>query len=83
MNPSESIGDKYKFYFLERVFYITGFSVITKTYEIVYNMDYGNGDEWTLGKISFDKLKLCDFVEKVDIESLNIKIKESKIKYLK
>lgn len=82
MTQSEAIGNKYEFDFFEKLFYITGFSLFNKTYEIVFEINYGNGLEWCVSNISFDRLKNYTFVEKVDIESLNIKIKEPKIKYL-
>lgn len=83
MRLEESIGKKYEFDFFEKVFYITGFSLVNKTYEIAFKINYGNSTEWVLSKISFERIKKYTFIEKVDIESLNIKVKETKLKYLK
>ena len=78
----DSIGDKYEFDFFEKSFYIVGLSLVSKSYEIAFQINYGNGVEWCLSRISFDRLNKYNFLEKVDTELLNIKIKEPKIKYL-
>lgn len=78
----EKIGNNYKFDFFSKSFYVTGISFITKSYEIGFLINYGNGLEWSSSTIGFDELEKYNFLGKVDIESLNITIKKTNLKYL-
>lgn len=82
MNPQDKIGNKYAFDYFKKSFYITGFSLVTKKYEIAFQLDYGDTVEWCLSNIKFNKLEKYSFIENVNIESLNIIINEPRIKYL-